>query len=134
MRSWFACPAARVARWSLRNNRDRESDWAPGLSARGGEFERRIMVRQMTDRIDDWWNRRVPSQDSTRRALVGMSRKESAKKESAKDEAQVKRLGLVPDLILGAPCAASRVEMNAPTKNVGAPLTPRPSRDRRRVP
>lgn len=42
-RSWFACPAARVARWS-RRGRDRKSDWAPGLPAPGGEFERRIMV------------------------------------------------------------------------------------------
>src|SRR6202140_733279 len=81
MRSWFACPVARVARWS-RRKRDRNSDWAPGLSARGGEFERRIMVRQLTDRIDEWWNRRVPSQDSTRRALVGKSRKESSKVEA----------------------------------------------------
>ena len=37
-RSWFACPVARVARWS-RHGRDRRSDWAPGLPARGGEFE-----------------------------------------------------------------------------------------------
>ena len=42
-RSWFACPAARVARWSSKR-RDRRSDWAPGLPARGGEFEVRIMV------------------------------------------------------------------------------------------
>jgi len=42
-RSWFACPVARVARWS-RKQRDRRSDWAPGLPVRGGEIEGRIMV------------------------------------------------------------------------------------------
>jgi hypothetical protein len=34
------------------------------------------------DRIDDWWNRSVPSPDSMRRALAGMSRKESSKDEA----------------------------------------------------
>jgi len=65
--------------------------------------------------------------------LVEEEPKDSAKKESANDEAQLKALRFVPDLILGAPDAASRVEMNAPTKIVGAPLTPRPARKGSRV-
>jgi hypothetical protein len=58
------------------------------------------MVRQGTDRIDDWWNRRVPLQDSTRRALVRKSQKESSK-----DEALKKASALRPDLSVSAPGA-----------------------------
>lgn len=66
--------------------------------------------------------------------MVEEEPKDSAKKkESVKDEAQVRRLGFVLDLILGVPDAASRVEMNTPTKIVGAPLTPRPPRKGGRV-
>jgi hypothetical protein len=73
------------------------------------------------DRIDGWWDLNPP-QDSRRRALVEEEPEDSAKKkESAKDEAQVRRLGFVLDLILGVPDAASRVEMNAPTKWSGRP-------------
>jgi len=60
--------------------------------------------------------------------LVGKSQKESSK-----DEALEKAPVLRPALIMVAPFAASRVEMNAPTKNDGAPLTPRPARRRRGV-
>ena len=60
--------------------------------------------------------------------MVGKSRKESSK-----DEALEKAPALRPVSIMGAPFAASRVEMNAPTKNVGAPLTPRPARRGRSV-
>ena len=79
------------------------------------------------DRRDGWWDLNPP-QDSRRRAWVEEEPKDSAKQESAKDEAQMKALGFVPDLILGVPGAASRVEINAPTQIVGAPFTPRPAR------
>jgi hypothetical protein len=61
------------------------------------------MVRQPTDRIDEWWSRRVPLKDSTRRALVGKSQKESVK-----DEVLKKASELRPDLSLGAPYAARK--------------------------
>jgi hypothetical protein len=56
-----------------------------------------------------------------RRALVGMSRKESAK-----DEALKKASELRPDLSLGAPSAASRVCDERPDQNRRAALDPAP--------
>jgi len=47
-----------------------------------------------------------------------------SRKESSKDEALKKASALRPDLSVSVPGAASRVEMNAPTKSVGAPWTP----------
>jgi hypothetical protein len=55
-RIWFACPAARVARWPPKVRGDRRSDWAPGLPRRAREFARRIMAPSGRGRIDEWWN------------------------------------------------------------------------------
>ena len=73
------------------------------------------------DRIDEWWNRRVPLQDSTRRALVRKSRKESSK-----DEALKKASELRPQSSLGAPFAASRVCDERPDEKRRAALDPAP--------
>src|SRR5271157_5976339 len=83
-------------------------------AARDGENAQR-------DRIDEWWNPRVPSGDSTRRALVGMSRKESTQAEALKNtQGFVGRRGWASwERRQGS-------AMNAPLR--GAPLTPLPAR------
>ena len=63
------------------------------------------------DRIDEWWNRKIPLQDSTRRALVGKSRKESSKVEALKKASELR-----PHLSVSVPGAASRVFDKRPDK------------------
>ena len=92
----------------------------------GGRLQKESWTGEEPHRIDGWWDRPTPGFE---KASLG----QDEPKESAKDEAQLKALGLRPVASLGAPGAASRVFDERPDKERRAALDPAPGARRTRV-